>query len=331
MANATFHVCNETREAAICKRVELLNTAEVPFNTLVKQMTQISEAGLLLRPFWGVVPRVPGVPPVEILLLNRELRVLEVLAEMPQHGVGSTDSRISCALVLPAASIASGHIKAGDQIRICDAESRLGWDCRGDEAPADARPCHCFGEEQPELKESKDRVAQVQSAISAMQAAQTEEPPAPVAAKKKSFGERIARWITGYEDDGDRRRGTRYRFPKLVAYYWTGGTPKAFAIGDIGPSGFYVITEDRWLIGTRIMMTLQRTDLDTNHPDHSATVASTVIHSGADGVGFAFVLTVSVDPSTGEMIPANKQNHEKLMRFVQSVLSEVQPAAVGKS
>jgi hypothetical protein len=325
MANAAFHVCNETREAPICKRVELLDTAQVPFNSLVKRLTQVSEAGLLLRPFWGVVPRVPGVPPVEILLLSQELKVLECLAELPSHGVGAMDSRITCALILPAASIASGRVKAGDQIRICDAASRVAWDCHSDNPPTHGSRCRCFVAE-PDPKESNDRDAQVQSAISALQAAQASEEPVAVVAKKKSFGERIVRWITGYDDDGDRRRGTRQRFPKLVAYYWTGGTPKAFSIGDIGPSGFYVITEDRWLVGTRIMMTLQRTDLDNENAENSVTVASTVIHSGTDGVGFAFVLTVSVDPASGEMIPANKQNHEKLMRFVQGVLEEGQPA-----
>ena len=331
MANATFHVCDETREAPICKRVELLDTSRAPFNTLVKHLTQISEAGLLLRPFWGVVPRIPGMPAVEILLLSEELKVLECLSELPPQGVGAMGQQIACALVLPGASIESAHLKAGDQVRICDAESRVAWDCRSDGPPPHGRQCHCYLEK-PEAKESTDKRAQVQSAISALRhAAQEPANPGAEAAKKKSFGKRLVRWITGEEADGDRRRGTRQRFPKLVAYYWTGGTPKAFSIGDIGPSGFYVITEDRWVMGTRITMTLQRTDLGDEDPDGSISVASTVIHSGPDGVGFAFVLTVSVDPSSGEMISANKQNHEKLMRFVQGVLGESQQVTVGKS
>jgi len=330
MANATLHVCDETREAPICKQVELLDTARVPFNTFVKHLTQVSEAGLFLRPFWGIVPRMPGLPAVEILLLSEELVVLECLAELPVQGVGDSNPRITSALILPAASIASAHIKAGDRIRICDAESRVAWDCRNGRPLVNGRQCRCFLEE-AELREAKNRSVQVQSAISALQAGQRPANSVVDAGKKKSFRERIVRWMTGLEDDGNRRRGPRHRFPKLVAFYWTGGTPKAFTIGDIGPSGFYVITEDRWVVGTRIMMTLQRTDLDNEDPDNNITVASTVIHSGSDGVGFAFVLAAAMDPGSGELVPANKQNHEKLMRFLQGVVDEGQHAALGRS
>jgi len=319
MANATLHVCNATREAPLCKRVDILDTAHVPFNTFVKHLTQISETGLFLRPFWGIIPRMPGLPAVEILLLSEELVVLECLAELPKTGVGDADPRIASALILPGSTIAAAHVKAGDRIRICDAESRVAWDCRNDKPSTSGPQCRCFLP-QLEVQEAKMRTAQVQAAISSLRAAQNQANRMQAdAAKKKSLRERIVHWITGYDPDGDRRRGPRRPSPKLVAYYWTGGTPKAFNIGDIGPTGFYLITEDRWVIGTQIVMTLQRTDMESEDSQNSITVPSMVIHSGSDGVGFAFAVSVAVNAESGEIVPANKQDHERLMRFLEGV------------
>lgn len=95
--------------------------------------------------------------------------------------------------------------------------------------------------------------------------------------------------VTGNPTSADPRRGLRDKTPALVAYFWDGGNPVAHPVKNIGSSGFYLETAERWLLGTLVMMTLQRTSTDPDRPDCSVIVMSKVIRHGEDGVGFAFL------------------------------------------
>ena len=87
----------------------------------------------------------------------------------------------------------------------------------------------------------------------------------------------------------DRRKARRHEAPALAAYYWDGGAPVAHRIRDISSAGFYLLTEQRWYVGTMITMTLQRTGVDAGS-EPSIAVQARVVRSCADGVGLAFVL-----------------------------------------
>lgn len=87
----------------------------------------------------------------------------------------------------------------------------------------------------------------------------------------------------------DQRRSKRDLTPPLAAYFWDGGRPVAHKVKDISPTGFYLATSERWLLGTLVMVTLQRTRTDAARSDSSLIVMSKVIHHGDDGVGFAFI------------------------------------------
>src|SRR6266702_472555 len=59
----------------------------------------------------------------------------------------------------------------------------------------------------------------------------------------------------------EHRKAQRMKSPLLVAYYWDGAAPKSHTIQNISSNGFYLVTKERWLPGTMVTMTLQRTDM----------------------------------------------------------------------
>jgi hypothetical protein len=89
---------------------------------------------------------------------------------------------------------------------------------------------------------------------------------------------------------GDQRRPQRYIAPRVVAYFWDGGTPAAHCIRDISSSGIYLLTTQRWYPGTLVTMTLQRTEKDEAGVRQSITVQARVMRSAEDGVGLRFVV-----------------------------------------
>ncbi len=108
----------------------------------------------------------------------------------------------------------------------------------------------------------------------------------------------------------DRRSAERYSTPQLAAYYWNGAHAQPHSVRDISSAGTYLVTEDRWHPGTLLMVTLQKsvTAADTR-PSRSIRVQSRVIHSGTDGVGFAFVFPGTADPrSSGTSFQGADQN-----------------------
>ena len=71
--------------------------------------------------------------------------------------------------------------------------------------------------------------------------------------------------VTGWfkkRSSAEQRKAQRMKAPLLVAYYWDGAAPIAHQVQDISSTGFYLLTTERWLPGTMVTMTLQRTDVD---------------------------------------------------------------------
>jgi hypothetical protein len=89
-------------------------------------------------------------------------------------------------------------------------------------------------------------------------------------------------------DPADPRRAPRLRLSWVEAYFFTGGRPEPHKIRDISATGVYVVTDDRWYLGTVVRITL----VDQRWPtaDRSFTVHAKVVRWGEDGAGLAFVL-----------------------------------------
>ncbi|MGO8708797.1 MAG: PilZ domain-containing protein [Terracidiphilus sp.] len=104
--------------------------------------------------------------------------------------------------------------------------------------------------------------------------------------KKKPAKGWFARLLQSEPEDA--RITSRESLPGLIAYYFTGGTPKPHAVRDISLTGMYILTEERWYPGTVIRVTLT----DRHHPstERSITVNAKAVRAGREGVGFEFVL-----------------------------------------
>lgn len=113
--------------------------------------------------------------------------------------------------------------------------------------------------------------------------------------------DRLLRWlypqkaIANERRRRDRRDAYRLHRPGLIAYFFTGGAPRPHPIRDISVTGFYMQTDQLWMPGTVIRMTLQRTGTSGRNPGDSLTVHSRMVRHGAAGGGFEFVLSGFLD------------------------------------
>jgi hypothetical protein len=98
----------------------------------------------------------------------------------------------------------------------------------------------------------------------------------------------------------EHRRARRTKAPLLVAYYWDGAAPASHTIHNISSNGFYLVTKERWLPGTMLTMTLQRTDIprENSGTDPHISVLSKVVRLDDQGVGFAFI---PLEPHPGDL------------------------------
>lgn len=101
---------------------------------------------------------------------------------------------------------------------------------------------------------------------------------------KEPLMKRLIRWIVP-----DQRVATRHPLPALSAYLGLVRSSKQYRVADISIAGFYLITEERWIVGTGFPVTLEREDEAAK--GQTLTVFSTVVRTGIDGVGFTFLYT----------------------------------------
>ncbi|WP_348264283.1 hypothetical protein P8935_07050 [Telmatobacter sp. DSM 110680] len=137
---------------------------------------------------------------------------------------------------------------------------------------------------------------------------------APAAAR--TFAERFKRWLNPTAPaHSDRRRAHRRYVPGMVAHYYTGGAPKPHDIADISMTGFYLLTEDRWMPDTMIQMTLQK-PCAKGERKQSITVLSRIVRRGSDGVAAQFVMPETLDPHSHDVQPSQTTDKFALARFI---------------
>lgn len=112
----------------------------------------------------------------------------------------------------------------------------------------------------------------------------------PKNGKPNSLTTWLKNWLSS-----DRRRAYRQPLPGLVAYYWTGSTPRAYQIADISPAGLFLLTEDRWYPGTLVLMTLQRIDSLGRNLEDAISIQAKVMRWDNEGLGLAFILPKNSD------------------------------------
>jgi PilZ domain len=129
----------------------------------------------------------------------------------------------------------------------------------------------------------------------------------------------------------EQRRPQRHPLPRLVVYFWDGGTPVPHEIRDISTSGLFLRTTHRWYPGTLVTLTLQRTDKDDAGERPSITVQAKVMRSDEEGVGLRFVLLKSEEARRLQHYIAggvDVQDEDALRRFLLAVLGRDSPPAM---
>lgn len=120
--------------------------------------------------------------------------------------------------------------------------------------------------------------------------------------REPSLAKRVLSWLYADLDPErveksrrSRRRAPRIAVPGLVGYYFAGGPATPHEIRNISVMGFYMVTDQRWMPGTVIRVTLQMLQSDGEDPPDSITVLSRVVNWGRDGGGFEFIYPGFVD------------------------------------
>lgn len=127
---------------------------------------------------------------------------------------------------------------------------------------------------------------------------------------------RFLRWLF---PEVNQRRARRFPTPNLVAYYWTGGAPYSYHVGDISATGLFLLTKERWAPGTLIQMTLQPQDGRINTSDTSICVLSEVVRWGENGAGFNFVLTDYENVFDYGILPGDAIDRKSVERFLNKI------------
>ncbi|MGB7547407.1 MAG: hypothetical protein WBM14_06645, partial [Terracidiphilus sp.] len=70
---------------------------------------------------------------------------------------------------------------------------------------------------------------------------------------------------------------------------------KQNAVRDISATGVYLLTEERWLPGALISLSLQREELPEESPERQVTLQTMVVRLGEDGVALSFILPTNLD------------------------------------
>jgi hypothetical protein len=146
-----------------------------------------------------------------------------------------------------------------------------------------------------------------QSEIKAEEPAEEETP---------SFALRVLRWLF---PEVNQRRAIRYPTPGLVAYYWTGGAPHSYHVGDMSATGLFLLTKERWAPGTLIQMTLQPQDGRQHSAEESICVLSEVVRWSQNGAGFNFVLTDYENVLNYGIMPGEATDRKSVERFLHKV------------
>ena len=126
---------------------------------------------------------------------------------------------------------------------------------------------------------------------------------------------RVLRWLF---PEVNQRRAIRYPTPNLVAYYWTGGAPYSYQVGDMSATGLFLLTKERWAPGTLIQMTVQPQSGRVT-TENSICVLSEVVRWGENGSGFNFILKDYENVLDYGVAPSEVQDRKSIEKFLVKV------------
>jgi hypothetical protein len=294
---------NQTRERFLSADVDAADFTPVSLDARLPALASNSDASLWLVPFRGISPMSVRVP-VDLIYLDPQCAVLDIVESFPLAQVSASSPPSATVLVLPAGAIRASETCRGDQLILCAPEEMKGRLRQ----LAEAKPQQAAKEQPPrngagrvlqwdERAKSKDSTEPAVAEGNADPAAAGEHllssgqtQPDGVAEAPRQSGKPARTWLQRLLaiEPPDPRKSPRESLPGLSAYFFTGGTPVAHSVRDMSVSGAYVLTTERWYLGTMVRITL--TDCQEPTVERSITLNATVVRWGNDGVGLRFIL-----------------------------------------
>jgi len=120
----------------------------------------------------------------------------------------------------------------------------------------------------------------------------------------------------------DQRMHRRIAMPPIIAFI--GISSKRYVVGDISNSGLFLLTDDRWMPGSPMPLSLVRAD--SGDAEEFVTVEACVVRNAKDGVGFKFLLADSDDVVDDSGLPgARWASASEMVQFL-SGLEKSEPA-----
>lgn len=327
---------NQTRERFLSNAVEVADFSPLTLETRLATLQTGSGAALWIVPFRGLAPTSLRFP-VDLVYLQHDCVVLEAVESFPIALASSSISPAATVLALPAHTIASAEIHAGDQLLLClpaemksrlrqlqsESAARQQWFSSQSQgsAPQPGPFAPAIGSDLPEWDDpARDEPVRDAPAITpSVSSASVSQPAASVLAGEKP-AKPVKKWwqrILEPPEPPDPRGAQREPLPGLVAYFFTGGTPTAHGVRDISSSGMYVFTTERWYRGTVVRITL--TDHREPTVERSITLNAKVVRWGNDGVGVQFLFPRQKHQHRGidvaGQVPTAKQLEQFIQRF----------------
>ncbi len=254
--------------------------------------------------------------PLDLVFLSNDNVVLNTIKSFPLSGERASCAQAITMLAFPADTLARDEIRPGDRLMIGTPEE-IKHHLKHSLGAKDSVPVELSvasrengnpnSNRQPQIATGTVResstgpgdnlVANASAESPQPEACCTEpampaEPPAKSDVAERPWAKRetsrnwFQRLMLG--DTPEPRGAPRVVVPGLIVYFFTGGAPKPCEVRDISTSGLYIITSERWYIGTVILLTLS--DRHNRDAERSLTVNTRVARSGDDGVGLEFLL-----------------------------------------
>ncbi len=299
---------NQTREQFLCANVELADILPENLREHLAILKPGTAKAFWLAPFHGISPNYVDSP-IDLVFLDRKNCVFAAVESFPVAQPISCDWTAGTVLALPARSISSSGTLAGDQLVLCTPQKlerrflnlhRMG---EGDQENEDlsSNPhsvSHDFprsGKATVQLTNWEELHQRPRPAVQALVAAPPappEQTPAPAAEPSKpaaEVGSAYKNWLFCLlaPHRRDKRKSPREFLPWIAAYYFNGGTPAPTSVRNISMNGMFVVTSERWYLGTIIRVTLS--DWRMPSPRRSITINAMAVRWGDDGVGLRFV------------------------------------------
>lgn len=250
MEQQRYCVYNQTSECFLSLGVTLGD------NTLTRLKGLLNKGSLLVdEGCW--ITRPSGfstmglVSSRDLIYLDENHKVIDVIESFPSLRVAPQRSGADSLLGLPVRTVYSSQTQPGNQLVICLAE-------------------------------------EMEFRLRSLPGSREQEIPARTVDAVNSSMNSPKNWLP-QELKRDRRGAARKRLPRLVAYDSRGSELTVLGVRDISATGLYLMTGERWPLGSHVKMNLQRTDGMEDKAAESITVDLRVCRWGSDGVALEFV------------------------------------------